>query len=76
MKELELTKVFEEEIFGIGLHKEVADVAIANIVWFGKNAEIEVLINDGGDRLLGSELLAEKILTLNYKKGTLAIKEP
>ena len=75
MEELALTKIFEEEIFGIGLHQEVVDVALASIVWLGHKTEIEVLINNGDDRLLGSELLAGKVLNINYKKGTLSIKD-
>jgi clan AA aspartic protease len=69
-----LTKIFEEEIYGIGLHKEIVDVAITTIIWFGKKIEIEVLINDGDDRLLGSELLDGNVLTVNYEKRTLTIK--
>ena len=75
MKEFELKKIFEEEIYGIGAHKQVVDVAITKIIWFGTKIEIEVLINDGDDRLLGSELLVENILTINYKKKNLTIKQ-
>ena len=32
MQELELTKIFEEEIFGIGLHTEIVDIAITSII--------------------------------------------
>jgi len=60
MKELGLKKVSEVEIFGIGLHQESIEMAITNIIWFGQKTEIEVLINDGDDRLLVSELLTEK----------------
>ncbi len=74
VEEFGLTKIFEEEIYGIGLHKETVDVALATIIWFGEKTEIEILINNGDDRLLGSELLEDRILTINYKKRTLAIK--
>lgn len=73
MNELELEKVTEEEISGIGLHKEFIDVAIADIFWFGRRTEIEILINDGDDRLLGSELLDGKILTIDYQRMDLTI---
>ena len=73
-KELGLEIITEVEIFGVGKHKEIISMAIAKIVWFGKLLEIEVLFNDGDDQLLGSELLADKILTINYKKRNLAIK--
>ena len=42
MPDLALTKIFEEEIFGVGLHKETADVAVAHIVWLGEKVEIEI----------------------------------
>ena len=75
MSELGLKKISEEEIFGIGLHTEVVDIAIANIIWFGRQTEIEVLINDGDDRLLGSELLDGKILKINYRNKKVAIAD-
>jgi len=75
MPELELKKISEEEIFGIGLHTEVIDIALAKIIWFGRETEIEILINDGDDRLLGSELLDGKILRINYRNKNLSISD-
>ena len=75
MPELGLKKISEEEIFGIGLHTEVVDIAIANIIWFGQQTEIEILINDGDDRLLGSELLDGKILRINYRNKKVSIAD-
>jgi clan AA aspartic protease len=75
MQELRLKKVSEEEVFGIGSHKEVVDVAITNIIWFGQKTEIEVLINNGDDRLLGSELLDGKILKINYRNKKVSITD-
>jgi predicted aspartyl protease len=37
--EFNLTKIFEEEIYGIGLHKEIVDVAITTIIWVGKKID-------------------------------------
>ena len=75
MQELALKKISEEEIFGIGSHKEVVDIAITNIIWFGQKTEIEVLINNGDDRLLGSELLDGKILKINYRNKKVSITD-
>jgi clan AA aspartic protease len=75
MTKLGLEKISEEEIFGIGLHTEVVDIAIAEIIWFGRKTEIEILINDGDDRLLGSELLDGKILRINYRNKKVSIAE-
>lgn len=71
---LGLEVISEVEIFGVGQHQTVVALAVGRIVWFGVATELEVLINDGDDRLLGSALLAEKVLTINYKKKTLTIK--
>ena len=75
MSELGLRKISEEEIYGIGLHTEIVDIAITKITWFGREIEIEVLINDGDDRLLGSELLDGKILEINYRNKKVSITE-
>lgn len=75
MQELGLKKVSEVEIFGIGSHQESIEMAITNIIWFGNKTEIEVLINDGDDRLLGSELLDGKILRINYRNKKVSIAD-
>jgi len=75
IKELGLKKVSEVEIFGIGSHQESIGMAITKIIWFGQTIEIEILINDGDDRLLGSELLDGKILRINYRNKNLSISD-
>lgn len=72
---LELKKKSEVEIFGVGLHQDIVGLAIAKIIWFGRQTEIEVLINDSDDRLLGSELLDGKILKINYRNKKVSISE-
>ncbi len=66
MWRLGLQKVSKEEISGIGLHKEVVDIAITTIFWFGQETEIEVM---------GSELLDGKLLNIDYRHKTLTISE-
>ena len=73
MNDLELKTVSEVEIFGIGLHQEIVGLAIAKIIWFGQQIDIEILINDGDDRLLGSEMLDGKVLKINYRNKKLSI---
>lgn len=75
MDELELKKISEVEIFGIGSHQDIVGLAIAKIGWFGRKIEIEVLINNGDDSLLGSELLDGKILRINYRNKNLSISD-
>ncbi len=73
MDEFGLVKDSEEEVYGVGLHTDVLDISVAEIIWFGEKRTVNILINDGDDRLLGSQLLHEKILTINYKDNTLTI---
>jgi predicted aspartyl protease len=75
MEKLGLKKISEVEIFGIGSHQDIVGLAIAEIIWFGRKTEIEILINDGDDRLLGSELLDGKILRINYRNKKVSIAE-
>lgn len=73
--ELGLKKVSEVEVYGVGAHSENLDVALVKIVWFGKEIEVEVLINDGDDWLLGSELLNKKTLKINYRSKMVVISD-
>ena len=73
MKELGLKKDLKEEIFGIGSHRQIMEISISKIIWFGEKSPVNILINDGDDRLLGSQLLDGKILRINYKNKILTI---
>ncbi len=73
MSDLGLEIVFEEEVFGVGAHKAVLDLSVTEVYWFGESLSVNVLINAGDDRLLGSQPLDGKILRINYKNKTLII---
>jgi predicted aspartyl protease len=73
MNDLGLVKDLEEEIYGIGLHTEILDISVSEIYWFGETKIVNILINDGDDRLIGSQLLNDKILTINYQDKTVTI---
>lgn len=75
MNDLGLVKVSEEEVSGVGTHTEVLDLSEAEIYWFGDKINVDFVINEGFDRILGSELLQNKILTINYKNKSLKISE-
>ncbi len=75
MEALNLTKDLQEEIFGIGLHRQILDIAISEIIWFGEKMPVNILINDGDDRLLGSQLFEGKILQINYQNKTVTISD-
>ena len=75
MNDLGLIKVSEDEVSGVGSHTEVLDISEAEIYWFDEQIGVDVLINEGSDRLLGSELLHNKTLTINYKDKTVTISD-
>lgn len=75
MNDFGLVKVSEEEIFGVGSHIEILDVSTAEIFWFGEKISVDVVINEGDNRLLGSELLHDKILNIHYKNKTVTISD-
>ena len=53
-------------IIGVGRARIVADIAELEIEWLGKSRAIEVLISDGDDSLLGTELLDGNRLVVDY----------
>ncbi len=51
-----------------------ADVALAAVDWLGEIQLVEVVINDGRDSLVGTELLAGARLTIDYSAQTVRIE--
>jgi clan AA aspartic protease len=61
-------------IYGVGTHSEVFGVAEAEIIWFGeKLSKIAVYVNEGSDFLLGTALLENKELYINFKTNEVLI---
>ena len=75
LQRLNLTIVDATYFYGIGGKRQPIDVAYAKINWFGSLFEVFVLVNDGDDFLLGTQLLADKELYINYKTGEVVITE-
>lgn len=75
MKTLNLKKDLEEEVFGVGLHRQLLDISFAKLFWFNEQIIVNALINDGNDRLLGSQLLDGKILNVNYQTKIITIND-
>jgi clan AA aspartic protease len=74
LQELNLKTNASTFIFGIGTHTETLDVGSAEIVWFGeKLSNVDFLVNEGEDFLLGTALLENKELYINYKTGEVLI---
>jgi predicted aspartyl protease len=44
----------------------IGQVALAKIEWLDEEREVEVVISDGYDALIGTELLIGTMLNINY----------
>jgi clan AA aspartic protease len=74
LADLDLKISSQATIYGVGTHTETFGVAEAEIIWCGKQrSEIAVYINEGSDFLLGTALLEEKELYINFKTGEVLI---
>lgn len=72
--ELGLEILGEEAIDEIGQHKVICPVMVAEVIWLGKKQFVEVIINDGEDVLLGTEMLRDSILRINYQNNRVTIR--
>lgn len=76
LQELGLTITGTTDIEGIGDHAETLDVCLSDINWLGKKrTNIEIIINEGEDFLLGTGLLEKTELYINYKTGEVVINQ-
>ncbi|MBC7798524.1 MAG: clan AA aspartic protease [Pyrinomonadaceae bacterium] len=75
-----LVETFNLEIIGsqtiiaVGNKKIVCELASVEITWLGMTQNVEVIVNDGDDFLIGTELLQSCILRINYKNNKLTIR--
>jgi clan AA aspartic protease len=74
METLNLRATTSAFIYGVGTHSEAFEVGNADIFWCGeKLSNIEFLVNEGDDFLLGTALLENKELYINYKTSEVLI---
>ena len=57
----------------VGGARMLAPVGLANIEWLNEEREIEVILGNGNDVLIGTELLAGTILNIDYSAGVVTI---
>jgi clan AA aspartic protease len=50
-----------------------AEVGLTDIDWLGALREVEVIVSEGDDALIGTELLVATTLVIDYSSDTLAI---
>jgi clan AA aspartic protease len=57
----------------VGGARMSADVGVTDISWLGRWRQIEVIVSEGEDALIGTELLIATTLTIDYQSSSLAI---
>jgi clan AA aspartic protease len=57
----------------VGGTKMSADIGLTEIKWLGELREVEVIISEGDDALIGTELLIATTLNIDYSTSSLAI---
>jgi predicted aspartyl protease len=50
-----------------------AEVGLTEIEWLGRLRQVEVIISEGDDSLVGTELLVNTTLVIDYRSGSLTI---
>jgi clan AA aspartic protease len=72
---LNLTVLGRVPIIGVGHARQIADIAELEIEWLGQSRAVEVIISDGDDSLLGTELLDGNRLVIDYVAYTATVSD-
>src|SRR5262249_42859978 len=62
-----------EEIELVGDLRAWVNISLGNVRWLGEDRDAEILISEGNDCLIGTELLCGTRLTIDYAGGTVSI---
>lgn len=73
--ELNLPIENEVEIEVFAKQKLVCGITTAEVFWLGEKRKVEILINYGEDILLGTEMLRDCVLRINYRNKRLTIRK-
>ena len=73
--ELNLQIENEVEIEVFGSQKLICGITTTEVFWLGEKRKIEILINYGEDVLLGTEMLRDCVLRINYRNKRLTIRK-
>ncbi len=73
---LQLPIIGREKISVLGKRKLLCPIASARIVWLGRSFNVNVIVNDGADVLLSTQLLSGSVLRVNYRNHRLTITKP
>ena len=72
---LGLTVLGRVPIIGVDRARSIADIAELEAEWLGKSQPVEVIISDGDDSLLGTEMLDGSRLVIDYVAYALTISD-
>lgn len=59
----------------VGGARMSAEIGITNIKWLGELREVEVIVSEGDDALIGTELLIGTTLIIDYQSSSLEISK-
>jgi clan AA aspartic protease len=72
---LNLTVLGRVPIIGVGRARSITDIAELEIEWLGQSRSVEVIISDGDDSLLGTILLDNSRLVIDYIAYTVTVSD-
>ena len=72
---LNLTILGRVPIIGVGRIRAIADIAELEVEWLGGRRAVEVIISDGDDSLLGTALLDNSRLVVDYINYTVTVSD-
>jgi predicted aspartyl protease len=64
-----------EEIELVGDLRTWADISLVRVPWLGEEQDAQILVSDGTDSLIGTELLRGTRLTIDYAAGIVSINK-
>ena len=70
---LNLPKVARLVFELVGGARMTADVALGEIEWLGERRTVEVILSEGDDALIGTEMLDHAILVIDYDNRSVTI---
>jgi clan AA aspartic protease len=74
VEQLELPVVARLVFELVGGTQMAADVALAEVEWLGARCVVEVIMSEGDDALVGTEMLENTRLVVDYRERSVAIE--
>ena len=72
---LNLTILGRVSLIGVVRARQIADIAELESEWLSQTRAVEVIISDGDDSLLGTELLDGSRLLVDYRAYTVTVSD-